>query len=116
MKKIFTLLFCVVALGFAAQAEDNGLIDRCINVLLGGEQPTMLMAANLDANHDGVISISDVTTLIDQQLMEQQANRAPATEVDVDALIEEVLKAKAGEPNIHDVNEAIEHNLKVEKK
>lgn len=116
MKKIFTLLFCVVAIGLTASAEDNSLIDRCINVLLTSEQPTRAMAADLDANHDGVISIGDLTALIDQKLAANQGNRAPETQVDVDALINEVLKTPTGEPNIHDVNEAIEHNLKLEKK
>ena len=115
MKKIFTLLFCVVAMGLAAHADDNNLVDQCINVLLGGEQPTRSMIANLDVNHDGIISIGDLTRIIDMQL-EAQGNRAPAREIDVDALIDEVLKTQTGEPNIHDVNEAIEHNLKIEKK
>lgn len=116
MKKIFTLLFCVVAIGLSASAEDNSLIDRCINVLLTGEQPTRAMATDMDANHDGVISIGDVTALIDQKLAANQGNRAPASEIDVNAMIDEVLKSQTGEPNIHDVNEAIEHNLKLEKK
>lgn len=111
MKKIFTLLFCVVAMGLAANANETSLVDHCINVLLGTEQPTALMAANLDANHDGVINIDDVTTLIDMALAEKQVNRAPAQDIDVDALIDEALKSETGEPNIHDINQAIDHNL-----
>lgn len=111
MKKFFTLLFCVVALGLSANASDFPIVDKCINVLLGTENPKTIMATDLDANHDGVISISDVTTLIDQQLSSQGSQRAPMQDIDVDALIDEVLKSKTGDPNIHDVNKAIEHNL-----
>ena len=59
MKKIFTLLFCVVAMGFAANASDFPMVDRCINALLGIDQPATLMASNLDANNDGMLSIAD---------------------------------------------------------
>ena len=112
MKKIFTLLFCVVATGIAANASDLPLVDKCIIVLLGVEQPTTLMATNLDANHDGIINIEDVTTLIDQAISENSVNRAPASEIDVETLINDVLATPHSDPSIKDVNEAIEHNLK----
>ena len=66
MKKIFTLLFCVAAL--TAGATDTSMVERCVNVLLGNEVPSTTLAADLDANHDGVISIADVTILIDMML------------------------------------------------
>lgn len=111
MKKIFTSLFCVFALGLAANATDIPLVDQCINVLLGVEQPTTLMAVNLDANHDGVINIHDVTTLIDQAL-KAEANRAPSKDIDINALIKETLETQTGQPTIHDVTDAVDHNLK----
>ena len=112
MKKFFTLLFCVAAMSVAANASENALVDRCINVLLGNEVPTKLMAANLDANQDGAITIDDVTTLIDMALAAQDVNRAPARDIDVDAIVDQAIKSETGEPNIHDVNQAIDHNLK----
>lgn len=78
MKRFFTLLFCVAAMCVAAHANESTLVNQCINVLLGNEQPTTLMATNLDANHDGAITIDDVTTLIDMALAQQNVNRAPA--------------------------------------
>ena len=48
MKKIFTLLFCVVAMGFAANASDFPMVDRCINALLGiTDMETLKKAASL---------------------------------------------------------------------
>ena len=114
MKKIFTLFFCVLAMSFAASASDIPAADQCIDVLLGKVQPTMIMATNLDANHDGVIDIHDVTTLIDQALKEE-ANRAPAQEIDVNALMQETLSTETGEPNIEDVTNAVQHNINVKK-
>lgn len=112
MKKIFTLLFCVVAMGFAANASDFPLVDRCINALLGIEQPTTVMATNLDANNDGTLSIADVTTLIDQALEAKAINRAPAQNIDINALVKDALETQTGEPDIDDVQQAIDHNLK----
>lgn len=78
MKRIFTLLFCA-ALFSAANATDVTTVDQCINVLLGNNQPTALRAtastANLDANNDGVITITDVTTLIDMILQKKMPRR-----------------------------------------
>lgn len=112
MKKIFTLLFCVVAISFASNASDLPLVDRCINVLLGNEQPTELMAAELDANHDGIISIADVTTLIDEALQAKELKRVHARNIDVEAIAKEVIATESAEPSINDVNQAIHQNLK----
>ena len=114
MKKIFTLLFCV-AMGVAANASELPLVDQCINVLLGVEQPTALMAANLDANHDGVINIADVTTLIDMALQAKQ-QKAPARtegEIDVQAIINDILDGEPPTPTISDVTDGIDHNIKL---
>ena len=111
MKKIFTLLFCVAAMTSAANATDTSMVERCINVLLGNETPTTIMATNLDANHDGVLSIADVTTLIDQALAAQQVNRAPARNIDVEGMINEMLENNNEEPTISDVSKAIDRNL-----
>ena len=115
MKKILTLLFCVVAMGFAANASDLPLVDKCINVLLGYEQPTAIMAANLDANGDGVINIADVTTLIDMALQANQ-QKAPArndSEIDVQAIINDILDGEPPTPTITDVTDAVDHNIKL---
>ena len=115
MKNIFTLLFCVVAMGFAANASDLPLVDKCINVLLGYEQPTAIMAANLDANGDGVINIADVTTLIDMALQANQ-QKAPArndSEIDVQAIIDDILDGEPPTPTISDVTDGVDHNLKL---
>ena len=117
MKKIFTLLFCVVAMGFAANASELPMVDKCINVLLGIEQPTAIMATNLDANGDGVINIADVTTLIDMALLAQQQN-APAQqpqagEIDVPAMINDMLDGEPPMPTINDVTDGIDHNIKL---
>ena len=111
MKKIFTLLFCVVAL--TAAADTNSRIEQCVNALLHRQAPNMMMAANLDADGDGLLTIADVTTLIDQMLAEQ-VNRAPSQKVDIDALAKEITLTPNREPNINDLNEAIEQNLKEE--
>lgn len=117
MKKIFTLLFCVVAMGFAANASELPLVDKCINVLLGNEQPTAIMATNLDANGDGVINIADVTTLIDMALLGQQQAPAQqqASEIDVQAIINDMLDDEPPTPVITDVTDGIDHNIKLKK-
>ena len=113
MKKIFTLLFCVVAIGFAANASDLPVVDKCINVLLSNEQPTPEMIAELDANHDGKISIADVTTFVEQALRQNvNVKRTPTKDIDIKALVKETLDSKTGKPNIHDVTDAVDHNLK----
>lgn len=113
MKKIFTLLLCMVALSAAANNDD--LIQQCINALLDKPSTTKIMAANpkLDADNDGELTIADVTTLIDMKLQAQaEANRAPAKQIDIDALAGEVVRSTTGEPNITDLNEAIDSNLR----
>lgn len=115
MKKTISLLFCVVAMAFAANASDNVLIDRCMNVLLNHEVPTGVIMApgTLDVNHDGAVTISDLTMLIDQSLQQQaQGNRAPAQQIDVEELVNQAVNSKTGDPNIQDVNKAIDQNLK----
>ena len=116
MKRIFTLLFCVVAIGMATNAADTTLVEQCINVLLENDQPTALRASGdlaiFDANHDGIITIADVTALIDQILMDEQVNKAPAKDIDVEGLAKQVRETETGDPTIHDVNQAIEQNLK----
>lgn len=112
MKKIFTLLFCAIALSFTASADD--LVSECMNTLLSGNG-TRLMATNvnaqLDANQDGVISIADVTALIDMKLEQENVNRAPRN-TDVESLINDIISNDQPKANIEDVNEVIEHNLK----
>ena len=112
MKKIFTLLFCAIALSFTASADD--LVSECMNTLLSGNG-TRLMATNvnalLDANQDGVISIADVTALIDMKLEQENVNRAPRN-TDVESLIYDIISNDQPKANIDDVNEVIEHNLK----
>lgn len=114
MKKIFTLLFCVVALGFAAHANDEVMIDECINLLLTQDQPTATRAANFDLNNDGIISVVDLTMMIDRNI-EAKANRAPAQQTQndkVQTVINEALETTTGQPDIEDVNKVIEKNLK----
>ena len=112
MKKIFTLLFCAIALSFTASADD--LVSECMNTLLSGNG-TRLMATNvnaqLDANQDGVISIADVAALIDMKLEQENVNRAPRN-TDVESLIYDIISNDQPKANIDDVNEVIEHNLK----
>lgn len=113
MKKIFTLLLCVVALSAAANTDEQ--IEQCINALLNKNASPALMAsaANLDADGDGILTIGDVTALIDLKLQAQnQASLAPAKQIDIDALAGEVVRSTTGEPNITDLNEAIDQNLK----
>ena len=113
MKKIFTLLFCMVTISFAASA--NNYVDRveqCINVLLGKTTPTTLMTTNLDANHDGMLSIDDVTAIIDEGLQEQQINRAPAKENEIDGMINDMLDGVPPTPTIDDVTDTVDKKLK----
>jgi hypothetical protein len=115
MKKIFTLLFFVAAMAFAANADD-GIVKYCIDVVLGNEVPSAkYTAANLDVNNDGKINVADVTMLIKMQQGEGVQAKALARKIDVDKLIKESLETETGEPNISDVNQAIDHNIKIEK-
>lgn len=111
MKKIFTLLFCVVALTAAAETDEQ--VQQCIDALLNrSANPTLMApAANFDYDGDGQLTIADVSALIDMKL-QAQVNRAPAKQIDIDALAGEAVRSTTGEPNITDVNEAIDENLK----
>ena len=111
MKKIFTLLFCVAAVAFAAHADDS-LIDQCINYLVNGTAQTTVKVSDLDANHDGVINISDVTYLINKKLNEGQMNNAPAVEqTEADVIINNLLNDKDGTVSINEATEAINKEL-----
>ena len=115
MKKIFTLLFCVVALALSASA--NNRVDQCIDVLLGKVVPTQAMAADLDANHDGVITIQDVSVIIDEALEEIRLNKAQAQKpANVNAIINDILDNEPPTPDISEVSEAIDQNLKYQQK
>lgn len=103
----------MVAISFAASA--NNYVDRveqCINVLLGKTTPTTLMTSNLDANHDGMLSIDDVTAIIDEGLQEQQINRAPAKENEIDGMINDMLDGVPPTPTIDDVTDTVDKKLK----
>lgn len=110
MKKIFTLLFCVAAVALCSSAATNP-VDQCINVLLGNETPTTLMAVNLDADNDGAITIHDLTVIIDNQL-NAQVNRAPEQTKDIEKLVDGIINDVEPVPTINDVNEAIEQQIK----
>ena len=113
MKKIFTLLICMVAISFAASA--NNYVDRveqCINVLLGKTTPTTLMMTNLDANHDGALNIHDVTAIIDEGLQEQQIQRAPAQDNEISAIVNDILDGVPPTPTIDEVTDAVDKKLK----
>jgi hypothetical protein len=107
MKRFLMLLPCVAAMCVAANANESTLVDQCINVLLGNEQPTTLMATNLDANHDGAITIDDVTTLIDMALAERNVNRAPAQLKKVSTSVEKGRIRDLQRPIVIDKPEAI---------
>ncbi len=118
MKKIFTLLFCLIGMTVAANATDRATVDQCIQALLNGGNgnPTMINTPNMDANHDGVLNIHDVTFMIQEMLQAEEAEMAIQAsakgKVDIDALIKQVLETKEETPNIHDVTNAVEENNK----
>ena len=113
MKKIFTLLFCVVAVSFAASADNYAnRAEQCINALLGKISPTTLMINNLDANHDGALSIDDVTTIIDEDLQAQQTRRTPAKEKKIKGMVNNMLNNEPPTPTIDDVTDAVDKKLK----
>lgn len=108
MKKIFTLIICVVALCPMAKADNNALIDRCINFILNAGCPsTTLMATNLDANNDGAINITDVTTLVNNEQNGNQPRPMRVKKSSVNELIQTTLNSKESSPNIKDVTKAI---------
>ena len=116
MKKIFTLLFCLAAMAISANATDLTNVYQCAHAVLSHNGNTMMMAnPNLDANHDGVLNIADVTFLINQALQAEQAqeaNRAPARNEDIKGLIHQVLETEGTPPTIQDATDAINRKLK----
>lgn len=118
MKKIFTLLVCLAGMAISANAADLTTVYQCIHAVLSHNGNTMMKAnPDLDANHDGVLNIADVTRLISQALqaeLAEQANRAPARDEDIEELIHQVLVTKDAPPTIHDVTNAINQKLQNE--
>ena len=121
MKKIFTLLFCITAMSFACNAQDLTPVQDCIQYLLAHNSSNQVLIAsnanaNMDANHDGVINIHDVTFMINENLKAaqvKQEGRAPArNDSDVKKLIHEVLESETDTPNINDVTDAINEKLR----
>lgn len=112
MKKFFTLLFCITAMSIAANAADDAnMVTRCMDALMNHEQPTSPMAANLDANNDGVLNIADVTTLIDMNLQANQSLKAPAKKGEVQTIIDDMLNNVPPTPTINQVTEAVDKTL-----
>ena len=113
MKKIFTLLFCLAAVAVTANANTN--YEQCINVLLGNEVLTPALATTLDANHDGEISIADVTTMIRQEYEQKKANCAPAKnpkDEKIQSMIDQMLDGTPPTPSITDLTDAINEEIK----
>ena len=111
MKKIFTLLLCVAGMTIAANAYDQTNVDQCINALLAQDNNMRTPTdPNLDANQDGILSIADVTCMINEML-EAKMN-APKKEIDIQGIINQALETKTGEPNINDVVDAVEQKIK----
>ena len=69
------------------------------------------MASSLDANHDGVLNIADVTTLIDIVLQANQQNLAPEQQAEVNTLIDKIVKNEPPVPTIEDVTRAIDQAI-----
>ena len=117
MKKIFTLLFCLIGMAMTASATDLTPAYQCAHAVLSHNGNTqMLTAPNMDANHDGVLNIADVTFLINQALEAEQAeqiNRAPAKDENINGLINKVLETE-GEPTVKDVTNAVNQKLENE--
>lgn len=114
MKKIFTLLFCVAAMTFAANANTN--YERCIEFLLQQDTPARCTAANLaefDANLDGDININDVTTMIGQILEQRHATAAPRTEMPtVEEVINDMLDETPPDPTVKDLTDTVNKQIK----
>jgi len=106
MKKIFTLLLCMVALSAAAS---DITVQQCIDIVLGVNN-SQLNAVRVDAdrNNDGVVDITDVTVLIDEQLqLSGMRNNAPARQ-DGDETLQQVVNGVLdGAREVNDVNERI---------
>ena len=114
MKKFFTLLFCVAGMAVAANAQDVTPVRQCIDALLAQDHNTRgIVAPTMDPNQDGILNVADIAFLIDQHLKQNNVQKAPAKDIDVKALINEVLVSD-GDPNVDDVTDAI--NKKMNKK
>ncbi len=73
MKRIFTLLFCIGSIALASHA--NTSIERCVEYLVHNNiqhQTSPAQLADLDANHDGIINMDDLTTLINVEVAKNQ--------------------------------------------
>ena len=116
MKKIFTLLFFAAVTAFAASADNDALIDRCINYLLGNETDiTVLQAQNMDVNNDGVINITDAIALINANIQEKKAQKAPRNrKSNTQALIDQVLNEEPSSITITTVTTSINEDLNQE--
>lgn len=117
MKKIFTLLFCLVGMTMAANATDLTPVYQCARAVLSHNGNTLMLSnPNMDANHDGVLNIADVTCLINQILKAEQTeqpNRAPVKDQNIEELIKQVLDTE-GDPTVKDVTKAINQKLQDE--
>ncbi|MBR5170546.1 MAG: hypothetical protein IKW85_08255 [Muribaculaceae bacterium] len=113
MKKVFTLLFCVVATAFAASANNDALIDRCINYVLGNDTNIAApQTQELDANNDGVINITDVTTLINMKLQDEKVQKSSRHRVlKPQVLIDKVLNESPSKTTITTITDAINKDL-----
>ena len=81
MKKIFTLLFCIGAIALASHANTPIEIERCVEYLVHHNlqyQPSPEQLAELDADHNGIINLDDLTTLINIEVAKRQTARAAA--------------------------------------
>ena len=71
--------------------------------------------ANLDANHDGEITIDDVAVLIDMELQARavakaaNVNRAPAKEGKIVDFVKKAREAQTDELSIDEAKKAIEN-------
>lgn len=114
MKKIFTLLFCLVGMTMAANATDLTPVYQCARAVLSQNDNTLMATnTNMDANHDGVLNIADVTFMISEILHAEQANLAPANDNEIENLINEVLETPE-EPTVRDVTKAVNKKLQQE--
>lgn len=102
-------------MAISANAADLTSVYQCAHAVLSHNGNTMMMAnPDLDANHDGVLNIADVTFLINLALQAEQAeeaNRAPARDEDIEGLIHQVLETKGTPPTVQDATEAINRKL-----
>ena len=75
MKRIFTLLFCIGAIALASHADTPIKIERCVEYLVYHNlqyQPSPAQLADLDSDHNGIINMDDLTTLIDEEVAKRR--------------------------------------------